>query len=261
LGKRVTNRKGRTQGIRFSAGKAVLITVAILVVISVIGVAVRFWSKGPAGPAKQVVSQPIINDKQEIIEKYNKGEFNEVVPSLEKYLARNPDDQQVRELLASGYLLSGNTTQSLKEYQAILKTKPDDAETLYKIGVILQHMDRTNEAITYLNKAVQASPDIILFHSELARANARAKFYKEAVEEWKIVLNLLPPADMARASTLAEIAESYVQQGEFALAKEAIANGLKIDPSNESLKELEKKLGGEIQGQPTPGPEATSGEN
>ncbi|OFW33931.1 MAG: hypothetical protein A2074_01990 [Candidatus Aquicultor primus] len=263
MGKRASIRKDRTQRIQPGIGKAVVITLAVLILISITGVGVRFFSKGPATdpPTQQDANQPIIDDKQAIIEKYNKSEFVEVIPSLEKYLSRNPNDQEVRELLASAYLLSGNGARSVKEYQTILKSKPDDADTLYKIGVVLQHMDRGNEAITYLNQAVQAAPDVILFHSELARANSRAKFYREAIEEWKIVLNLLPPADKARASALAEIANIYILQGEFALAKEAIVNGLKIEPASDALIELEKKLGGQIQVEPAPSLEETTGGN
>ena len=263
MGKRASIRKDRTERIQPGIGKAVVITLAILLLISIIGVGVRFFSKGPAtdSSTRQNADQPIIDDKQAIIEKYNKGEFAAAIPSLEKYLSKNPSDQEIREFLASAYLLSGNGARSVKEYQTILKAKPGDADTLYKIGVVLQHMDRGNEAITYLNQAVQAAPDVILFHSELARANARAKFYREAVEEWKIVLNLLPPADKARASALAEIANIYILRGEFAPAKEAIANGLEIEPSSDALLELEKKLGGQIQGEPAPSLEETTGAN
>ncbi|MBS3909782.1 MAG: hypothetical protein KGZ93_09190 [Actinobacteria bacterium] len=263
MGKRASIRKDRTQRIQPGIGKAVVITLAVLILISLLGVGVRFFSKGPATDLapQQNADQPIIDGKQAIIEKYNKGEFVEVIPSLEKYLSGNPNDQEVRELLASAYLLSGNGARSVQEYQTILKSKPGDADTLYKIGVVLQHMDRGNEAITYLNQAVKAAPDVILFHSELARANTRAKFYREAIEEWKIVLNLLPPADKARASALAEVANVHILQGEFALAKEAIANGLKIEPASDALLELEKKLGGQIQVEPAPSLEETAGGN
>jgi hypothetical protein len=89
---------------------------------------------------------------------------------------------------------------------------------------------------------------VILFHSELARADTRSKYYSNAIDEWKKVLNLLPPADKLRSSVLAEVANVFILQNDFVQAKGVIATGLSIDPNNEALKALESRTGGQIQG-------------
>lgn len=248
MGRRATSdrKRGIIQSIGASISKALWVALAIIFIIAAIGFVTQVWPKGTGAvkkPVQNKASQSVKDSKKEITEAYSKGDFKTVVPKLEKYISDNPNDQEMREILAASYLLIGDNKRSLEEHQIILKAKPNDPETLYRIGVVLQHMDRTNEAITYLSRAAQAAPNIILFHSELARANSKAKYYAEAVEEWKIVLNLLPPADKARASAIAEIANNYILQNELTLAKEAIENGLAIDPTNEALKELESKVG------------------
>jgi len=258
-----SQKHSKFQSIGANMGKALWISLAVVFIILAIGFTIKVWPKGAPVENKDSnnASQAVKVDKKEIIEAYGKGDFKAVIPSLEKYLSRNPDDQEMREILASSYLLTGDKKHAFKEYEAILEAKPNDPETLYKIGIVLQHMDRTNEAITYLVRATQAAPNVILFRSELARANTKAKYYAEAIEEWKIVLNLLPAADKARASIFAEIANVYILQNEFLQAKEAIANGLALDPTNEALKTLEAKIGGQIQPAPPPGPGVGTGEN
>ncbi|HZD60268.1 MAG TPA: tetratricopeptide repeat protein [Anaerolineae bacterium] len=246
LGRHAASRKrGIIQSIGSNVSKALWISLTVVFVISAAGLVVQVWSKG-ADDKKQVqsgASRSAEMSKREILEGYARGDYKTIVPDLEEFISHNPNDQEMREILASSYLLTGNSERSLKEYQAILKAKPNDPETLYKTGVVLQYMGRTNEAIDYLGRATRAAPSIVPFHAELARANSSAKHYAEAVEEWKIVLNLLPLDDTSRASAIAEIANNYMLQGELVLAKEAVTNGLAVDPDNEALKELESKIG------------------
>jgi len=251
LGRHAADRKQstvRTMDIRVS--KYIWISLAVALTVCTVGLGIYLWPKGAPtdnGAQTQVAEKNDLSRKQ-IIDTYNKGDYKAVIPSLESFLAANKNDAQMREILASSYLLSGDNKRAGDEYQLLLKTKPNDAELLYKVGILLERTGRQNEAITYLNRAAQAAPNVILFHSEVARADTRAKYYDNAIDEWKKVLNLLPPADKLRSSVLAELANIYILQNDFVQAKGIIATGLSIDPNNETLKALESRTGGQIQG-------------
>lgn len=233
--------------------KYIWISLAVVLTLCIIGLGIYLWPKGKAvdtGAQTQVVEKNDLNRKQ-IIDTYNKGDYKAVIPSLESFLAVNKNDATMREMLASSYLLLGDNKRASDEYEVLLKAKPDDAELLYKMGIVLERTNRHNEAVTYLNRAAQAAPNVILFHSELARADARGKYYDNAIDEWKKVLNLLPPADRLRSNVLAELANIYILQNDFAQAKGIIATGLSIDPNNEALKALESRTGDQAQGLPS----------
>lgn len=264
MGKRAASRKASTfQNINMDINlqKTLLITLAVLLVAIAIGLGLYFWPKTVGqDQADKNIQKPEITSKKAIIEEYNKSNYKNVIPGAENYLKSNKDDLKMREILASSYLLTGNSKKSLAEYQLILESKPSDAETLYKIGILQQRMGKQSEALSYLSRAVRAAPNVILFHAELARVSANSNYYPNAVEEWKSVLNLLPPADKARATVLAEIANLYILQDDLIQAKGIIATGLALDPSNETLRALEAKTGGPAQA--TPGlPGVWSGEN
>lgn len=272
MGKRAASRKASTfqnMNMDINIQKTLLITLVALLIVAAAGLGIYFWPKtaGKDQSNKSIQSRELTS-REAIVKEYNKSNYKIVIPNAENYLKSNEKDLKMREILASSYLLTGNEKKSLAEYQQILESKPGDAETLYKIGVLLQRMGKQSEALSYLSRAVRAAPNVILFHAELARASANSNYYPNAIEEWKSVLNLLPPADKARATVLAEIANLYILQNDIVQAKGIIATGLSLDPDNETLRALDAKTGGPAQtapaqpGQTAPGlPGVWSGEN
>lgn len=255
LGRHAANRKdGDARDSSINIKNILWGLLAVVVVAATIFLGIRLW---PASSSNQHKAQSDTMqsklDEKRLIEAYNKGEYKAVIPDLQKLVESQEGNLEARDMLATSYLLTGDNKRALEEFEAILKLKPNDVEMLYKIGVLLQHTGRTNEAITYLNRATKAAPDVALFHSELARANTKAKYYADAIEEWKAVLNLLPPGDKARANVLAELADVYIAQNDLIQARGIIATGLALDPENEALKSIEAKIGGQIQGASQPG--------
>jgi tetratricopeptide (TPR) repeat protein len=219
-----------------------IIAFAVIAVI-VVGVIVYFvWPRTPLLSGNTTDDNGELTVTQ-ITNLYNEGKFGLAAPALSKYLASNPNDITMRDMLASSYLLIGKNKEAISEYKTLLKTKPDDADILYKIGVTLQRMGRRHEAIVYLSRASTASPKTILFRIELARANTKAKLYNNAIEEWKSILDLLPENDQTRVNIIAELANIYLIQANFNEAQKVLEQGLAIDPENTTLKALELKSG------------------
>ena len=231
-------------------GKVLWISLAAASVIIAVALAAYLWPKSaPPGSSGTQTSSGAINESK-IANDYARGDYKAVISNARK-LPASDMGANLHEMLGTAYLMTGDNRHAADEYRAILKSKPNDADALYKIGVLLERTGRANEALGYLSRAVQAAPNVILFHTELARASAEAKSYSNAIDQWKTVLNLLPADDnKTRANTLAELANVYMMQNDLVQAKGIIATGLTLDPNNEALKALDAKTGQQIQAPP-----------
>ncbi len=189
--------------------------------------------------------------KEELQSAYRRGEFKELVPKLDSYLADHKNDREMRALLASALVIVGNTSRAVKEYQSLVNAKPDDADILYQAGVAMGQLGRIKDAIDYLGRAVRTSPNVALYHSELARLLAKDKQYDAALAEWQQVLSQTPAGDRYRATIYAEMASIYVAKGQPGAAKEIVDSGLQIDPQNDYLKAISDQLAA---AQPAPAP-------
>jgi tetratricopeptide (TPR) repeat protein len=220
---------------------------ALIVIVAAGAAAFYLWPNTPAMMKTNVSGDDELTVTQ-ITNLYDEGKFEPAAKALVKYVASNPSDSNMREMLASSYLMTGKNSEAINEYETILKAKPNDADLLYKVGVIKQKMDQQQDAITYLKRASEASPTVLLFKIELARANTKAKQYEDAIKEWKSALDLLPENDEARINVIAELANIYLIQTNFKEAQKILDNGLQIDPENTELKALVIKSGGMLNG-------------
>ncbi|HEY3375433.1 MAG TPA: tetratricopeptide repeat protein [Candidatus Aquicultor sp.] len=237
-----------------STGKIIAIMAVVAIVVLAIGAGIIYLITAPAPSKKQIAAvskQDQITETQ-LIETYNKGDYKAVIPRMEMFTAAHKDNIKIRDMLASAYLLTGQIKQALDEYEAILKAKPNDAETLYKMGVLLEQTGRRNEAITTLDQATKAAPNVALFHAALARVDTKAKFYSQALDQWRAVLNLLPSNDTSRADVFAEMANIYILQNDVTQARGVIVTGLSLDPNNSTLKTLKATVDNQNTSTPAP---------
>lgn len=194
--------------------------------------------------------------KEELLTAYRKGEFKDIVPKLDAYLADHKNDYEARTMLASALVVTGNASRAVKEYQSLVDAKPDNADVLYQAGVAMGQLGRLKDAIDYLGRATKAAPNVTLYHAELARLLAKDKQYDAALSEWQQVLSQTPADDRYRATVYAEMASIYVAKGQAGAAKEIVDSGLQIDPQNDYLKAISDQIAAS---QPARSPSAPSG--
>lgn len=191
--------------------------------------------------------------KEELRQAYRKGEFKDLIPKLDAYLADHKGDYEARIMLASALVVKGNISRALKEYQSLANAKPDNSDVLYQAGIAMGQLGRIKDAIDYLGRATRVSPNVTLYHAELARLLAKDKQYDAALSEWQQVLSQTPADDRYRATVYAEMASIYVAKGQASAAKEIVDNGLQIDPQNDYLKAISDQI---TATQPAPAPSA-----
>ena len=82
----------------------------------------------------------------------------------------------------------GDLGQALDHYRAALADKPADAELLGNVGRILVAMNRSADAVPFLEQAVEAEPFSIVARFDLAVAYGRSGKLKEAVEQYEALV-------------------------------------------------------------------------
>lgn len=87
---------------------------------------------------------------------------------------------------------SGNFDASLEAYRAAVAEHPDDPRALNNLGQLLVRLGRAQEAIPYLDKAVQLMPDVWAYQFNRARAYAQLKQWGPAVAGYQQAGQMFP---------------------------------------------------------------------
>ncbi len=87
---------------------------------------------------------------------------------------------------------TGNFEGSLEAYQAAVAEHPDDPRALNNLGQVLVRLGRAQEAIAYLDKAVELTPDAWAYQFNRARAYAQLKQWDPAVAGYRRAGQLFP---------------------------------------------------------------------
>ncbi len=73
-------------------------------------------------------------------------------------LGSNPDDVHAHYNLALAYKLTGMEVQALREFQIVATLQPDFADAHYEVAALLAGEGRKEDAVTALQRALEAEP-------------------------------------------------------------------------------------------------------
>lgn len=116
------------------------------------------------------------------------GQLADARKYLEQSLRLNPVDEFPRLILADVLLRQGHHEEAMHRFQALTATGNPEARA--GLARALAGLDRIDEAIAELEKAVQKAPEQAQFHLELSRLYARAGRSEEARREAEIFRTL-----------------------------------------------------------------------
>lgn len=85
------------------------------------------------------------------------GDASKALKTMSDWLAKYPNDLDVRQQYASLLLITGNSPAAKREFETVLKSRPDDAVALNNLGWIIQKDDPTR-AIALVSHAVNIAP-------------------------------------------------------------------------------------------------------
>lgn len=120
--------------------------------------------------------------------------------AIEKYqviLQKDPNSQ-VFAPLAEAYREMGMLKEAAQVAQNGVKRHPTFASGLVVYARIMKDMNRTEDSLKLVQKAIQLSPENILAHHLQAEIYLQSKRPKEALKAFKMVLFLNPQSERAR---------------------------------------------------------------
>lgn len=150
------------------------VTVSVVIVVAMAGL-IRPWAGAPAAAppaAAMAVAQPAAP----------------ATPMPEAGRSDAARDSDVPARAADVPLKPGDLGQALEHYRSALAKQPADAELLDNVGRILLAMNRPDEALPFLQQAVEAEPFSVIARFDLAVAYGRCGKLPEAVSEYETLV-------------------------------------------------------------------------
>jgi tetratricopeptide (TPR) repeat protein len=120
------------------------------------------------------------------------------LPSLEEATRTWPDDAAAAEARAFALWLAGQTDQALEAYRALLTRHPQQESALLDAASLCAALRRSDDAIGYMQRAIQVDPWLARYHQQLAALLDEKERWPEALQECRAALRLNPFSPQAR---------------------------------------------------------------
>jgi len=135
--------------------------------------------------------------------------------------------RQQAELRADILMARKEFEDAIRAYDAILRTEPNDAQVLNKVGVAYQQLIDLGRAERYYKKAMHADKTFASAVNNVGTVEYEKKHYAKAIDYYKKALLL--HSDMA--AVYSNLAYAYVEDKKYPEAMDAFKNALAIDPT------------------------------
>ena len=160
-----------------------------------------------------------------------KNEYNAAIAKWNEALALSPDDAKAHSNL--GVLLEtvGRTGDAMAQYRKAMESEPDYPDGYTNLGIALARAGKLDDAIPYLERAAQLSPWDAKAHSNLGAALAERGRTGEAIAECEKALQLSPGDSEAHANLAIALAKAGRLDEAIASFEKALAG----DPDSSEI--------------------------
>jgi Flp pilus assembly protein TadD len=114
------------------------------------------------------------------------------VPAWRVAITKHPTDARPHNLLGVALDALGRTSEAIEEYKKALELNPDSSRTHNNLGTALAKQGRFDEAMVQVRKAVELNPDSGVEHINLGHLLDVTGHTQESMEEFKKGLELAP---------------------------------------------------------------------
>jgi tetratricopeptide (TPR) repeat protein len=118
---------------------------------------------------------------------------------LDQGLHQAPQSLDLHRLRGAVHLLKGEWPQAMKQYQAALELKPDDAASHEDLGYCLAQVGELDRAVKELREAIRTQPDAIQARLEIAKILLQQGQSEPARVELEAIFKMSPQNPAARA--------------------------------------------------------------
>ena len=133
---------------------------------------------------------------------------------LKRAIALNPEDTNVRRMLASIYLNAGMTKDAIAQYLEILALKPDDTAILPELAKGYLKSGQYNEAVRIAARAVKANPKDDAVLADMALAWGNLGNWQKAIAAYEDSLKIRPGNPLV----IFKLGEAYEKAGQLGKA-------------------------------------------
>ncbi len=163
-------------------------------------------------------------------------DFPKAVEVLRQALEQEPDNMEIKRMLAQDLLLAGKLDDALELYQALAADDPRDAQTLLRVSQIYREKRDFQKAREALEKAKNADPDsleiryseVTLLDQEGRRADAITAM-RQLVDSTE-KRSYSQPEQASRVALLERLALLYRSNEDYPLAVETFRKMAEVDP-------------------------------
>ncbi len=115
------------------------------------------------------------------------GRSSEAVVSLERAVARNPDDQNLRLTYARVLVDVKEYEKARVEFEKLHQASPEDAELLYTLGLLSLEAQRLDDAEKYMMMLIRLNQREGEAQYYLGRINENRRLYEDAIDWYRQV--------------------------------------------------------------------------
>ena len=167
-----------------------------------------------------------LNNKKNILESFNKKNYEKVIKLAPKFLKKN-NDFQILYALSVSYLTLKKYLEAEKCFKRIILLKPT-AENYYIYGNIQKQLKNYDEASKFFLEAINLKSDYSEAYNNLGNTKLKLGFIDEAVKNYIKAIN----ANKNNLQAYFNLAHLYNEEKDFENLKKVLLDILKLDESN-----------------------------
>lgn len=186
-----------------------------------VGFAVLWPAAGPPeGTVRAAVARPVPNQTGAVADQTARQPTSQIIA--------HPSDAAWRGAEA---FRRGDYQSALAAYALAISARPDDAESLNNAALSLERLERFEEALPFLTRAIELAPRKWSYRFNLAHIRGRMGDWAGAVEDYREADRLFPDDHV----TLFNLGLALQRQGNDAEAIGPLSRAAQLEPGDPSL--------------------------
>lgn len=173
---------------------------------------------------------------------YKQGMIPEAIENFRKAI-QSGGSGQIAELahaqLASIYYYREDFNGAEHHFREAIAIKPMDSRYLYNLGVVLLKKKNTEEAVSFLQKALDAGATDPQIYRYIAESFEDLKMYDNAIASLEKAMKLRPDD----VDTLIQLADLYYNRGNLSQAEDTFRKVIRITPGDSNTESARVNLG------------------